>query len=143
MRKADEVAGAPVLAGFKLLGPGSTAQMMGAGLGGGIGRKIGEAVSKAPTASPLGARQFAFLGITEDMLLLIAVKNGMATQYATGIMASAGRSAIQSMELTRAVLNSPLIVTFNEGTVWNFEVDKVNKRKCKALMSTLGFAPGD
>jgi len=141
MKKADEIAGAPVIAGCKLLGSGSNAQLLGGGLAGGLGRRAGEALSQAPTGGPLAPREIGYLALTADMLLLMTVKAGMAVHHATGIRASAGRDSVVSVEIGGSMLMNPMTIRFDEGTVWHFEVDKANKRKAKELIAELGLGP--
>ena len=78
IKNGDEVAGAPLLAGVKVLGSGS-----GKAMAGGVASL---AFGKA-RPSPVAPRQIVVIAITEDDLLLLDFKHGAIHPKATGVLA--------------------------------------------------------
>jgi len=125
MDNADEIAGAPVVAGVKVLGSGSSRRM--------IGGVVGALIGKGPGDSPLDPRQLGFLAATADRLLLLNFRHGLLRPKATGLLGQVPRALVASVEIKRSLAMNPIAVVFTDGTVWNFEVDKMNVGKAKRL----------
>lgn len=132
IKNGDEVAGAPLLGGVKVLGSGSGRVMAGGAAKLAFGGR---------RESPLRPRQIAIVALTAEDFLLLNFKHGAIHPVATGVLARIPRSEVAGAEVPKSISMNRMTVAFTDGSLWNFEVTKPNAGKAREIAGQLGSMP--
>lgn len=132
IKNGDEVAGARLLGGVKVLGSGSGRVMAGG---------MAKVAFGGRRESPLAPRQMAVVALTAEDLLLLNFKHGAIHPVATGVLARIPRAEVAGAEVPRSLTMNRMSVAFTDGSVWNFEVTRPNAGKAREIAEQLGSMP--
>ena len=78
----------------------------------------------------------AMLAVTEDELVLIGLTPGL-TLKPSGVLRRVSVGEVQTCELKRAGIASPLTITFRDGTRWLLEVARLDLHRGKKLAAAV------
>lgn len=132
IKNGDQVAGATLLGGVKVLGSGSGRQLAGG---------LAKLAFAGTRPSPLKPRQIAVVALTAEDFLLLNFKHGAIHPIATAVLARIPREQVAGAEIPRSLMMSRLTVVLTDGSAWNFEVTKPNASKARAIAEQLGPVP--
>lgn len=149
---AGEVLGSPQLAGVKV-NPRGMAKSKSMGMSGMYAGVIGAAAGAAAgmraekkqrrmaaeSVTPKFGR-LAYLAVTASEVALVEMKlKGMVGLELRDVIVRVPRSEVASAELGGGGLFSPpLTITFTNGSTWQLEVPRPNKKQAKEVVETLG-----
>ena len=132
--------GAPEVAGVMVnpRGFGKTAAV--GAVGGVVGAVAATAVaSRSSKASDVPAfGRVGYIAASETEVALIKTKSGALKMRVTDqVLARAPRDELEVVALTEGKLLSHLRMQFTNGTVWQFDVPKIGRKRARHLISVL------
>jgi len=146
---ASAALGAPEIAGT-LVNPKGMARKMTAKVAGGV---VGGVAGQAATGVAVGGSydgvpdvpsfgRVGYVAASADEIALVKTRTGAFRMKVTHqVLARAPRRAIVDVDLDRGIL-SHLRIAFADGTVWEFDVPRANRRTAEGLVRALTTEPG-
>src|SRR5690606_35475409 len=125
---ASSVLAAPQIAGTFVNPKGFartvTATVAGGAIGGAIAAETGPGQGEVPNFG-----RVAFVAATADEVAIIKTSSGLLKMKLTDqVLARRSRADVHTIELKRGVLISGLMIQFNDGSTWTFDVPKANQK---------------
>ncbi|HEX5164662.1 MAG TPA: hypothetical protein VFV93_04635 [Thermomicrobiales bacterium] len=135
---ASSVLAAPQIAGTFVNPKGFARQVTATVAGGVVGSAIASASGPGQGDVPSFGR-VAFVAATSSEVAIIKTKSGMLKMKLTDqVLARRARADINAIELKRGALLSGLMIQFNDGGTWSFDVPKANQKSAVHFVEQLG-----
>lgn len=110
-----------------------------AGVAGNLAAGLATGPAYAGAAAVPDFGRVAYVAASADEIAIVKATSGMLKMKVSGeVLARVPRSEIASAELDEGRLLSHLKVAFSNGTVWEFDVPKANKKSAQNLVRALG-----
>ena len=143
---ASGALGAPEIAGTFVNPKGMTKKVTASVAGGqvaGVAGNLAAGLATGPAYAGAAAvpdfGRVAYVAASAEEIAIVKTKSGMLKMKVAGeVLARVPRSEIASVELDEGRLLSHLKVAFGNGTVWEFDVPKANKKSAQTLVRALG-----
>ncbi|ADP81188.1 hypothetical protein FraEuI1c_3173 [Pseudofrankia inefficax] len=114
--------------------------MVRSAVAGATGGLIGAAVASAGTqgTSPLGKGAIAYFGVYDAEVVLFTAKRGAFKPKPTPeVIASVPRAAVRAARVDKGRLAGVLEIAFDDGSVWQFDVPRVNLAGAQQVAAAL------
>jgi len=136
MSDASAALGAPEVAGAFVNPKGGFKKMA---AGGFVGINAMEKLKRRGPDDLPNFGRVGYLAASADEVALVKTKSGALKMKVTDeALARASRSQIATVELDGGALVSKLVIAFDGGTTWEFEVPRAGKKSAKTFVEAIG-----
>lgn len=145
MKHAEQLIGSPAEHSILVRPKGGAKAVFTAGVSSAVAGSAVRAAADVATSSgdgggsglEAGASTIGCVALTSDEIVVLQGKQGMLGPKATGVAGRLPRARVRAAELGSGKLSSPLSVTLDDGTAWDFEVPRSDVKKARALVAAL------
>lgn len=146
---ASQVLGATELAGALVNPKGMAKKMTAATAGQVTGGAVGAFAARTATGDAYEGSEdvpqfgrVGYLAATSDEIALVKTKTGaLKMKISDEVLARISRSQILATDFDEGKMLSHLKITFQDGTIWEFDVPKASKNDARSLVSVLESPP--